>query len=116
MRVLFIASTTLAAAAVALFSILMWTESEGAGAFRILGVFAVLALLAAALQPLLARARAAGVQVRMRITIAPGATQEVSAEGRDAAAAVAAGIRRAEGLGGQVAAVELLERSVVPPG
>lgn len=113
---LFIASTTLAAAAVALFSILMWTESESAGGFRILGVLAVLGLLAAALQPLLARARAAGVQVRMRITVAPGATEEVSVEGRDAAAAVAAGIRRAEGAGGRVVAVELLERSAVSPG
>jgi hypothetical protein len=116
-RTLFIASTILAAAAVALFSILMWAESleDNAGGFRILGVLAVLALLAAALQPLLARARAAGVQVRMRITVAPGATEEVSAEGRDAAAAVAAGIRRAERAGGRVVAVELIERSEVPP-
>ena len=76
----------------------------------------VLDLLAAALQPILARARAAGVRVRMRITTTPGATEEVSAEGRDLAAAVAAGIRRAEGEGGHVVAVELVERAVVPPG
>ncbi len=114
-RVLFVASAVLAAAAVALFSILMWSESEDVGAFRILGVLAVLALLTAALQPLLARARAAGVRVRMRITLAPGAVEEVSADGRDVAAAVAAGIRGAEESGGQVAAVELLQRSEVPP-
>ncbi|MBJ7455231.1 MAG: hypothetical protein JHC74_04140 [Thermoleophilia bacterium] len=115
-RALLVASTVLAAAAVALFSILMWSEAEDSGAFRVLGVLAVLSLLAAALQPILARARGAGVRVRMRITPASGASEEVSAEGRDLAAAVAAGIRRVEGAGGRVAAVEVLDRAEAPPG
>jgi peptidoglycan/LPS O-acetylase OafA/YrhL len=113
---LFVASAALAAFAVALFSILMWSESENAGAFRILGVLVVLALLTAALQPILARARGAGVRVRMRISAGSGATQEVSADGRDMAAAVAVGIRRVEASGARITAVEVLERGEAPPG
>jgi hypothetical protein len=52
----------------------------------------------------------------MRIIPASGASEEVSAEGRDLAAAVAAGIRRVEGAGGRVAAVEVLDRAEAPPG
>lgn len=115
-RFLLVASTSLAGVAVALFSLLIWTGSESAGGFRILGVLAVLALLGAALQPLLARARATGARVRMRITAASGVPEEISAEGRDLAAAVAAGIRRTEGAGAHVTVVEVLERSEEPPG
>jgi len=115
-RVLFVASVALATAATAVLSYLVWSDAGDGLAPRVLGALVVLDLLAAALQPILARARAAGVRVRMRITVAPGMSEEVSAEGRDLAAAVAAGIRRAEGAGGRVVAVELLERAAVPPG
>lgn len=115
-RVLFVVAGALATAATAVLSYLVWSDAGGGLAPRVLGALVVLDLLAAALQPILARARAAGVRVRMRITVASGAYEEVSAEGRDLAAAVAAGIRRAEGAGGPVVAVELLDRAAVPPG
>ncbi len=113
---LFVTGTVLAAAATALFAYVIWTESGDGLLGRLLGALLVLDLLAAALQPILARARAAGVRVRLHITTASGSSEEVSAEGRDLAAAVAAGIRRSEGAGGRVVAVELLERAAVPPG
>ncbi len=115
-RILFAVSTILAALATAVFSSLVWSDSGDGVWARILGALVVLDLLTAALQPLLARARAAGVQVRMRVTVDSGASEEVSAQGRDVAAAVAVGIRRLEAHGRHVVAVELIARSLVPPG
>lgn len=118
---LLVAATALAAAVVVVFSAMIWADSGDGPGPRILGALLVLDLLAAALQPILARARAAGVRVRMRVTLAPAppggrGSEEISADGRDAAAAVAAGIRRAERDGGAVAAVEVIERTPVASG
>ena len=113
---LFVAATALAGLAAAVFSGLLWTDGGGDRIGRLLGALVVLDLLAVALGPILARARASGVRVRMRLLAATGVIGEVSAEGRDPAAAVAAGIRRAEADGARVVAVEILERGPAPPG
>lgn len=118
-RRLFLASTALVTTTVALVCWVIWTESGDGLTGRFLGALLVLDLLAAALQPILARARAAGVRVRMRITLAPpagAAAEEVSADGRDVAAAIAAGIRRAERDGARVVTIEVLDRTAAPPG
>lgn len=113
---LFVAATALAGLSAAVFSGLLWTEGGGDRVGRLLGALVVLDLLAVALGPVLARARASGVRVRMRLLAATGVIGEVSAEGRDPAAAVAAGIRGAEADGARVVAVEILERGPAPPG
>lgn len=114
---LFVVATALAGLAATVFSGLLWTAGGGGDRVgRLLGALLVLDLLAVALGPILARARAAGVRVRMRLLAATGVIGEVSAEGRDPAAAVAAGIRRAETDGARVVAVEILERGPAPPG
>ena len=112
---LFVASAVLAAAVWTLATVMIWAETGGPGEGRFLGALIVLDLLSVALQPILARARAAGVRARLRLTTAVGA-EEVTATGRDLGSAVASAIRGVEEVGGRVVAVEILESAEAPPG
>ncbi len=112
---LFVASVVLAAAVWILASVMIWAETGGPGEGRFLGALVVLDLLSVALQPILARARAAGVRARLRVTTAAGA-EEVTSGGRDLGSAVASAIRGAEEAGGRVLSVEILESAEAPPG
>jgi len=113
---LFAASTVLAIVITGMFAVTIWAEVDSDFAGRLLGALIVLDALAVVLQPILARARAVGVEARLRITAAPGRPEEVTAEGRDLGAAVATAIRGVEARGGRVSAVEVLERGQNPPG
>lgn len=112
---LFAASVVLAAAVWTLGTVMIWAEEGGSGTVRLLGALVVLDLLSVALQPILARARAAGVRARLRLTTAAGAAHEVTCRGRDLGSAVASAIREAEEAGGRVASVEVLERGDACP-
>ena len=113
-RLLFVASVVLAAAVWILATAMIWAEMGDPEEARFLGALVVLDLLSAALQPILARARAAGVRVRLRVTTAAGAADVVTRNGRDLGSAVATAIREAEDAGGDVASVEILERAEAP--
>ena len=115
-RALFTASTVLAAVIAGMALVMIWAESGSDFAGRLLGSLIVLDALAVALHPLLARAGAAAVEVRLRIVGEPGGPQEVTARGRDLATAVAGAIREAEGEGRRVRGIEVLgETAPAPP-
>lgn len=108
-RGLFVVSTALAVIVAVLVGGMIWQDAGPEPLARIAGALAVLDLLAAALQPVLARARPASVAVRMRVRLSAGPPAEVTAEGRDLAAAVAEGIRRAERGGAAAVGVDVID-------
>ena len=114
---LFAASTILAVAVAGIVAVMIWTESSNDTSGRILGALMVLDVLAAGLQPILARARGAGIEAHLRITTIAGEPQEVVVSARDLASAVATAIRGVEAGGRRVHGIEVTERASadVPP-
>lgn len=108
---LFVASTILAVAVTGMMAVMIWTESGNDTAGRILAALIVLDVLAAGLQPILSRARAAGIEAHLRIATVSGEPQEVVVSGRDLASAVATAIRGVEAGGGRVHSIEVVERA-----
>jgi hypothetical protein len=80
-RLLFPLSIVLAGVAAALAWVLFWAVEDNAGFARVLAAVVVLDLLAAALQPILARARTAE-RTRLRLHLASGDVRELSVRGR----------------------------------
>lgn len=109
-RVLFGISCLLAATVATMITVLIWDGDPGLGFARALGALAVCDVLTVALQPLLARARAAAITVRLRLTLEPGGVSEVEARGSDLGGAVAGAIRAAEGARARVVRVEIGDR------
>jgi hypothetical protein len=103
-------STALALAVAGMTLWLIWAEDADDDFGRVFGALIVLDVLAVALQPLLARARAPRASVRVRLTLAGGGVEEAEVRGADLGAAVAAAIRGAEARGGAVERVEILGR------
>jgi hypothetical protein len=114
-RVLFWVSCPLAAAVATMVTVLIWGDEPGLGFGRALGVLAVCDVLTVALQPLLARARAGAITVRLRLTLEPGGVSEVEARGSDLGAAAAGAIRAAESAGARVVRVEIGDREAGGP-
>jgi MFS family permease len=86
----------------------MWEEIESEGFYRMLAALAVLNVFLVVLQPLLRRLGGEPAMYRVRIDVKPGGSQELELAGRDFAAALADGVRRAEREGGRVMRVERL--------
>ncbi|MFN0280834.1 MAG: hypothetical protein ACKVZ6_02550 [Kineosporiaceae bacterium] len=112
---LFVASTVLAATVTVVLAVMIWAEIGGDASGRVVAALIVLDLLAAGLQPILARVRPVGIEAHLRITTVAGAPQEITASGRDLASAVAGAIRAAEAAGGRVRSVEVIEAPEVVP-
>lgn len=102
---LFVVSSVLALTAAALFSVMLW--AGGGGGARFLGALVVLDLLCVALQPVLARLRAAGAVYELVVTDASGTTRRLSVEATGLASAAAKAIRTVEREGGDVTGVTL---------
>jgi hypothetical protein len=73
-----------------------------------LAALAVLNVFLVVLQPLLRRLGGERARFRVRIEVKPGGAEEIELAGRDFAAALADGVRRAERGGGRVVRVERL--------
>ena len=112
---LFVASTILAVAVTGMVAVVIWAEIDNDTAARILTALIVLDVLTAGLQPILARARAAGIEAHLRITTIPGGPQEITVSDRDLASAVATVIRGVEAGGRRVRSVEVVEHTEPPP-
>lgn len=80
-RLLFPLSVALAATACALAWVLLWAVEDNATLARVLAAVVVLDLLAAALQPILARAQTSE-RTRLQLHMASGDTRELSVRGR----------------------------------
>jgi amino acid transporter len=113
---LFVASTILAVAVTGMIALVVWAEIDDETWARILTALIVLDVLAAGLQPILARARAAGIEAHLRITTMPGGPGELTVSGRDLASAVATAIRGIEAGGRRVRSIEVVEHTEAPPG
>jgi len=105
-RRLFAISCGTVLVAASLFAALIWTQPNGLYP-RLFGALVVLNLLLVALQPILARARPAGVVHRLRIVSSSGEPVEVTIEGGDLASAAAKAIRAAERDGRRVVGIEI---------
>jgi hypothetical protein len=106
-RALFPVSVVLALVAASMFTYLLWSEDEAGGFLRLLGAVVVLDLLAAALQPILARARPAGRSYRLTVGFADGDATELEIEAPGLAEAAAEAIRAAERNGRRAVRVDL---------
>ncbi len=114
-RLLFVASTILAVAVTGMVAVMVWAEIGNDASARILGTLVVLDLLAVGLQPILARARAAGLEAHLLILNTLGGLEEITVGGRDLAAAVATAIRGIEAGGRHVRSVEVVEHAEASP-
>lgn len=114
-RLLFVASTILAVAITGMISVMIWAEVGDDTSGRILAALIVLDVLAAGLQPILARARPAGIEAHLRITTTPGGSGEIVVSGRDLASAVATAIRGIEAGGRRVRSIEVVEGAEASP-
>lgn len=114
-RGLFLASIALAAVVAVIVLVTIWGGADDAEWLgRILAAAAVADVGAVALQPLLARAAAPPVPVRLRMTLADGSSHEREERAPDLAAAMAAAVRAVERSGDRVARVEVLDRGAGP--
>jgi hypothetical protein len=86
----------------------MWEEIDSETFYRTLAALAVLNVFLVVLQPLLRRLGGEPAMHRVRIEVKPGGSQELELAGRDFAAALADGVRRAERQGGRVMRIERL--------
>ena len=86
----------------------LWEEIEDDTFYRALAALAVLNVFLVVLQPLLRRLGGERARFRVRIEVKPGGAEEIELAGRDFAAALADGVRRAERGGGRVVRVERL--------
>ena len=114
-RLLFVASTILAVVVTGMIAVIVWAEIDNEASARILLALIVLDVLAAGLQPILARARAAGIEAHLRIATVSGEPQEVVVSGRDLASAVATAIRGIEAGGRRVRSIEVVEGAGASP-
>ena len=112
-RLLFVVSTLLAVAITGMISVMIWAEVGDDTSGRILAALIVLDVLAAGLQPILARARPAGIEAHLRIVTVSG-EHEVVISGRDLGSAVATAIRDIEAGGARVRSIEVVEHGEVP--
>jgi hypothetical protein len=115
-RRLFAVSVALAVIVAALVSAAVWAETEREGYFRVVGALAVLDLLAAALQPILAFARPATALHRIRVLVEPDEEIEVAVEATDFAAAAANAVRTIERTGRRVLRLERVGPDCSTPG
>ncbi len=106
-RILFALSTVLAIAVAAMIAIALWADHDEGAFLRALAALAVLDLLSAALQPILARARPATRLHRVRVEVEGGGTVELELESRDLADAVAQAIRTIERDGRRALRIDL---------
>ena len=113
-RFLFVASTILAVVVTGMIAVIVWAEIDNEASARILLALIVLDVLAAGLQPILVRARAAGIEAHLRIATASG-EHEVVVRGRDLGSAVATAIRDIEAGGRRVRSIEVVEGAEAPP-
>jgi hypothetical protein len=109
-RRLFALANALAPAVAAMFTALLWAQTEREGFFRLLAALVVLDLLVVALQPLLARARPVGILYRLRLVVDPDETVVVEVEASDLATAASKAIRTTEQNGRHVLGLEVAER------
>ena len=86
----------------------VWSGTEREGYFRVLGVAVVLAVLLAALQPLLLRVRRNEVECPLRVVDDTGRTVDIVVRADSLADAAARAIRAAEREGRHVRSVELI--------
>jgi hypothetical protein len=105
-RRLFRVSTGLVLAVAALVSAAIWAETEHEAYLRVVAALAVLDVLLAALQPILALARPAGGVYRIRLVVESGEVVETTIEAPDLAAAAARTIRSVESGGRRVVRLE----------
>ena len=106
-RALFALSTVLAAAVAAMIAVALWADYDESPYLRALAALAVLDLLSAALQPILARARPATRLHRVRVDVEGDGTVELELAARDLADAAAQAIRTVERGGQRALRVEL---------
>ena len=112
-RLLFVASTILAVVVTGMIAVIVWTEIDNEASAGSLALI-VLDVLAAGLQPILARARPAGIEAHLRIATASG-EHEVVVSGRDLGSAVATAIRDIEAGGRRVRSIVVVEGAEAPP-
>ncbi len=114
-RRLFAASCGTGALAVVAASALLWAQPDGGTYPRLFGALVVLDLALVALQPVLARARAAGPVHRLRVVRSFGEPVDVTVEGGDLASAVAKAIRGVERDGSRVVGIDVSDGGVSGP-
>ena len=107
-RWVYYATVFLAAFLAVLATTAMWEEIDDETFYRALAALAVLNVFLVVLQPLLRRLGGEPARFRVRMEVKPGGTEELDLAGRDFAAALADGVRRAERGGGRVVRVERL--------
>jgi hypothetical protein len=113
-RWLFALSCVLAAAAAAMLTVVLWAKIDSERYARVLAAVVVLDVLAVALQPTLARARAEGTVIRLRLLLESGETRDIGVLAPDLAGAAAKAIRQSEREGHRVVRVEVAERYLGP--
>jgi MFS family permease len=113
-RRLYAASTATALVLAAMITAAAWAEIGNSGYYRILAALAVLDILLAALQPILAMARPAGAVFHLRVRVEPNDVIETTVEAPDIASAAAKAIRTIESGGREVTGLERVVPSGLP--
>lgn len=112
LRGLLRAATVLVLGLAAMASLGAIREVDSEAYWRLFGVLAVLDLVAVLMRPIVRRMGPAtaepGSTYDLRLTVEPGGEREVTGEGYDLAAAIAAEVRRVEADGGRVTRIEPL--------
>jgi hypothetical protein len=106
-RVLFVASSALAAVLALMVTVLLWAGIGSERYGRAFGSLLVLNVLLVALQPLLARARPRTTTYRLRVRVATDEAAEVTVEAPDLAAAAAKAIGLVERAGTRVVGLDV---------
>lgn len=95
-RTFFGASSALVVLLALMFTVMLWTDTDSERFGRVIGALIVLDILLVALQPILARARPSTIEYRLRLTVTPETSIDVTVEAPDLATAAAKAIRAAE--------------------